>query len=173
MQFKQPTQYDIEIVRVRYFLKWMALQAPQIHFIDVRRERIYLENFPYFLQMQSSLKGQSLPNFSSIFPNGQIYPELDDYMVVALFNILQRMGKQVWIHTCDKYRWMDEILSPTQIQSAKSKMVQPFFLAAPTAVLMGYECAYDCSEEQQPAFSRNSMYSPVVCQTAIQRPLLL
>jgi hypothetical protein len=173
MQFKQPIQYDIQMVRVREFLKSMALQAPQVHFIDVRRRSINLQDFPYFLEIESTLRGQDIPNFSSIYPNGEIYPELDDYMVVALFNILERMGKQVWIHTCDKYRWMDEILNPAQIRSAKSKMVQPFFLNAPTAVLMGYECAYDCTEQQKSAFDYQSIYNPPLCFPATKPPLPL
>jgi hypothetical protein len=135
----------------KQFFKALSQQT-SIGFIDVQR-------YTFRKDLWFTVNPIKTSNYLNINANGKFSKELDDMIVLALFIVLQRMGKDVYIQTCDKYRWTKNIEISTAIRKeSKERKLIPFFLHRslfiedPALLLMGYECAYDCTVNQRTPF---------------------
>lgn len=127
----------------------IAFQASEISFIEVSRESFRSENLYEIDLLPDST------NLIKIIGNGRVSKEIDDMIAVALFLRLIDLGKEVYLQSCDKYRWMNVVRLPRRLKrQVKENQVMPYFLAkemmrVPVLLLMGFECAYDCTERQK------------------------
>lgn len=129
--------------------EYLALQAPQLKFIEVdrknlRREDLYLVDDDLTVGVGEDMV--NVENMIRVTANGSYDKEMDDYVSVGIFLNIFESGHPVFIQSCDKYRWIRD-------NNVKKNQVIPFFLAAenfsiPFLVLMGFECAYDCTTKQ-------------------------
>lgn len=147
LQFGDPIDYKVGKTNRKKLFADIAFQASKISFIEVSRLKSFRSENLYEIDFTSHST-----NFIKIVGNGRISKEIDDMIVVALFLRLIDLGKEVYIQSCDKYRWMFS-LRLSRRRQVKENQVMPYFLAKemmeePVLLLMGFECAYDCTERQ-------------------------
>jgi len=149
LRLEDPLYFEIrQLQKGKEFLN-IAMQAPKITFIEVFRnpsssEELYkVELFPY------------IHNYIKVVSNGRFSKEIDDMLTVALFLRLRELGKEAYIQSCDKYRWMNKARLPNILKTeVKKNQLMPYFLSkeimeTPAIILMGFECAYDCTSQQE------------------------
>lgn len=130
------------------FFILLALQAPNIGFIKVTRRFLKGERLYNIISLHA-------PNIIEIETNQAIHKEIDDMICVALFLKILNLRKKAYIQSCDKYRWISKIPIREEIQTnIVENMIIPYFLSKeimdiPSIILMGYECAYDCTKYQE------------------------
>lgn len=137
---------------------YLALQSPNIKFIEVDRTKSSKKNY-FFVDNNVIVPSPYGPikvnNMLRVTANGRYDKEMDDFIVVSLHLMLENLGKRTFIQSCDKYRWINN-------DSVKKNQVIPFFLSGyvmgpiPSLLLMGYECAYDCTTNQQTPHDYNT-----------------
>ena len=150
LRLEDPFEFKVRRIDKRRVFADLAFQAPEISFIEVSRETSRSEDFYQIDVLPDST------NLIKIIGNGRISKEIDDMITVALFLRLTDLGKESYIQSCDKFRWMFRArFSNEQKRQVKENQVMPYFLAKemmdiPAIILMGYECAYDCTTKQNP-----------------------
>ncbi len=133
-----------------HILVHLVNQIPQTSFIDVNRKS-FRRNILYTIEDEPPHSTKVV----KIAGNSRYSKEIDDMLTVALFLELKQMGKETYIQSCDKYRWMEDAnLSNEQKRQVKENQLMPYFLSKemmsePALLLMGFECSYNCKKDQQ------------------------
>jgi hypothetical protein len=157
LRLGDPLTYEMQetdLLNDRERLYLLAAQAPDVEFIIVER-RPLKRGTP----LDFKKNNKTPPNVLRVLTNSNLNKEIDDLTVVSLYIRLRALGADAYINTCDKYRWMNKILQPNVIASVKRDQVSgyflspDFFIGPPALILMGYECAYDCSKDQGSPFA--------------------
>ena len=117
LRLEDPFEFKVRRIDKRRVFADLAFQAPEISFIEVTREISRSEDF---YRMESPPDPR---NLIKIIGNGNISKEIDDMITVALFLRLTDLGKESYIQSCDKYRWMYETkLSRREKRQVKEKV---------------------------------------------------
>jgi len=149
LRLGDPIDYKVERTNKENLFTDIAFQASEISFLEVSRESFRSENLYEIALLPDST------NLIKIIGNGRVSKEIDDMIAVALFLRLIDLGKEVYLQSCDKYRWMNVVRLSRQLKrQVKENQVMSYFLAkemmrVPVLLLMGFECAYDCTERQK------------------------
>jgi len=148
LRLEDPLDFEVRrLKRGKEFLN-IAEQAPEITFIEVFRKRYRSEDLYYQVVMPDYY------NYIKIISNEKYSKEIDDMLTVALFLRIKELGKEAFIQSCDKYRWMIKARLSNKLKLAvKKNQLMPYFLSKdmmedPAMILMGFECAYDCTTKQ-------------------------
>lgn len=146
LRFEDPLEFDFQKLDKETVFFDLATQAPGTTFIEIGREKDNSDEYYRIKSLQD--------NYAKISANESFTKEIDDMLTVALFFRLKELGKEVYIQSCDKYRWMNKIPLPKKFkEDVKRSQLMPYFLSQdmmdpPAIILMGFECAYDCTPKQ-------------------------
>nr|QBK91716.1 MAG: hypothetical protein LCPAC304_00420 [Pithovirus LCPAC304] len=175
IRYSDPLEYRRLNINKKTIFVYLANQAPHASFIEVDRDRKHFRKKKKDMLYTVS---DMLPNAKHIKITGNMTysKEVDDMLTVALFLKLKQMGKETYIQSCDKYRWMGGSgmggagLSAKQKRQVKENQLMPYFLSKemmsePAMLLMGYECSYDCREDQ-----RNPHDETCMLKTPFEKP---
>ncbi len=151
----------------------LANQVPHTSFIEVDRgERGRFVSKRRKKMFYTVVKLHYSPGTIRITGNPTYSKEIDDMLTVALFLELKKMGREAYIQSCDKYRWMEDVgMSDEQKRQVQENQLIPYFLSKemmsdPALLLMGYECSYDCSQNQ-----RNPHDETCMLKTPFEEPV--